>query len=270
MNKAMVFAVLGIAGCISIQCMKERVNPLDAKGPKFDPALVESLYAVQVPPQIQFAVEGLDSAVGILTSDTVALSWAGQNPDKPMEYRWRLTSYAGHQWSVWGADTGAAVYLDDTTYTLEIAYRYAGGLDTTHTETIEFSVNALAGPAVYLYPRTAVIGSADSTVTLELRGLGIPRAKFLHLTITGLPIDSAAAAASGNLALQADSVVDLVILSTGDLADGRLATFRLNTKNVTDIATVRLAGCSVSDSVRQPLAVSTRNGTIIRKQEELP
>ena len=126
----------------------EQDNPLDDNNPDY------------TPPTIDFIVSPDDGSV--LTTSDVVFEWEGN--ELVTEYRQKFNEQA---WGDWSDQTSVVLqYLDEGDYSFAIQGRYESG-DTSSVLVLNFTVNAVSGPALIFFPR-ANITSVGSNVTFQV------------------------------------------------------------------------------------------------------
>ena len=123
-------------------------NPLDDDNPDY------------TPPSISFT-SGPSEGQTIADSD-ITFSWEGN--ELVTEYRQKFNEQA---WGDWSDQTSVVLqYLDEGDYSFAIQGRYESG-DTSSVLVLNFTVNAVSGPALIFFPR-ANITSVGSNVTFQV------------------------------------------------------------------------------------------------------
>ena len=146
----LIFIVSMIVKCGIPDAPPDPVNPYDPNNPDYEPASVT-------------IVSGPSDGETTHSSD-VTFSWTGNETAEDFSYR-----LDNNSWSNWSANTSVTYeYLDEKTYLFEIIAR-AGNQDQTigDTTSLEFTVDAVEGPALMIYPRYETL-SVGNTTTLEI------------------------------------------------------------------------------------------------------
>ncbi len=89
---------------------------------------------------------------------TVTFTWGGN--DDVVEYQYRLGTSA---WSSWdGTTTATYEYLDEGAYHFEVVGRYASLVKDESPAAVDFTIDDLHGPAMWLYPRYQEVTNGES------------------------------------------------------------------------------------------------------------
>ena len=161
----------------------DRENPVDPSNPNFQPPLA----SISAGPSDNSTV--LDS--------TVTVRWQGNLGDSVIRFSYQLD---GSAWS--SADTAKQVtltYLDEGVHVFNVRAQYVTGAQQATPSTRTFTVDAINGPALRLFPRKAAL-VAVSSQTLEtqiyaeeISGTGFAGAKIvLSYDVTVFQTDSSA------------------------------------------------------------------------------
>lgn len=129
---------------------EQDTNPLD---PTTDEYFPPETYILS-----DFSAEG-----DTVRSEYVTLRWGGN--EEVTEYSYRFNS---PQWSAWSSVTSKTFYyLDEINYTFEVKGRYpTGDFDSTQA-VLNFTVDAVKGPALMIRPRRKIT-SIDSVFTVDI------------------------------------------------------------------------------------------------------
>ena len=173
-HKLILFAVLIFFACESGEEFIPE-NPLDPDNPDYIPPAVTILSPVE-------------GAVEI--SSSITFAWEGNEID--MLYRYRLDSV----WSQWDSSESITIdHIDEGEHGFAVQSSYVTG-DTSAVESISFTVDAVAGPALMFYPRRKV-ASQGSSVQFQILAEEVYDVAGAEFTIlfdpTELQINSAAA-----------------------------------------------------------------------------
>lgn len=108
-------------------------NPLDPDNPDYEAPLAT-------------IVESPDDGSTINT-DIVTFRWSGNNDDCQFSYRLNNDS-----WSPWSTDTSITLdYLDEIHYSFQVKAKYSTDSVQYIPSTVSFTVDAIEGPALWLY-----------------------------------------------------------------------------------------------------------------------
>jgi len=89
---------------------------------------------------------------------TVTFTWTGN--EDVVEYCYRMGT---SDWSAWDMETTTTYeYLDEGSYHFEVAGRYASLIEDTTAASVNFTIDAIHGPALWLYPRYQEVASGES------------------------------------------------------------------------------------------------------------
>lgn len=136
--------MLGSFGCSKMPNEPEFDNPIIPDDPNF------------VPPQTTITSGPAEGAV--LNTCHVELVWRGNQPS--MEFTYQLDS---GEWSAWANDTTLTCpWLDEGPHDFQVKGRYASGIESDSAAAVSFVINAIHGPALWLYPRYQEVASGDS------------------------------------------------------------------------------------------------------------
>jgi len=141
--------VLGGFGCSKMPSEPEFNNPIIPDDPNY------------VPPETTIIT---GPAEGVPVDDhTVTFTWTGNQ--ESMTFTHRLNEGT---WSEWSYDTTATLaYLDEGAYLFEVKGQYASGVEDDTPATRSYTIDAIHGPALWLYPRYQEIDQGSS-FTMEV------------------------------------------------------------------------------------------------------
>ena len=155
---------------------------------------VEAPHEVELSTTLQ--VEILSPADGrtYRGSSNVEIRWQGR-PAFVDVFRYRLLGLSD-DWSTWTADTTLVLELADGSYTFEVVARapgYMAGPDTSEHAVAEFTVDVLAGPALFLRPRetTVLVGDPLRLAVTAKEVSGLMSAHIVVRADEGLRLDTA-------------------------------------------------------------------------------
>lgn len=95
----------------------------------------------------------------VLTTDQVTFLWEGNQPD--MNFRTKLDD---EQWSSYSSATSVTYEdLDEFGHVFQVQGQYASG-DTGEIKTVNFTVDAVKGPALMLLPKKIIINNGSQFV----------------------------------------------------------------------------------------------------------
>lgn len=138
------FLIGGWFGCTTTPSEPEFDNPIIPDDPTYEP------------PSVQFTIAPKVGA----TLDTcyVLLAWKGNQPR--MEFTYQLDEAV---WSDWLADTSVVYpYLDEGMHTFQLRCRYISGVKGFRIKSVHFTIDAIHGPALRLFPRYQEVASGDT------------------------------------------------------------------------------------------------------------
>ena len=96
----------------------------------------------------------------VLSEDTIILNWSGN--ELVVDYSYNFNSQG---WSDWTTDTSLAVsYLDENDYTFEVKGRYITEDEDDTPAEASFTVDAVSGPGLRIYPLYQTINVGDNEV----------------------------------------------------------------------------------------------------------
>lgn len=161
------FSVLIISLLLFLSCDEElSINPLDVEN---NPEYVE--------PETTITNTDLDGST--LDTSAVTISFGGN--DLVVEYAY---SFNGSDYSDWTTSTSATYdYLDEGAYTFSVKGRYVTGDEDETPATIGFTVDAIQGPALALYPRRHITTS-NNPVTFQLMAEEVDSLMSATITIS--------------------------------------------------------------------------------------
>ncbi len=108
-------------------------NPIDPDNPEY------------VPPLATITVGPVSGS--IIDTDEVMFCWCGNTEDCLFSYKLN-----NNPWSPWDADTTVSFnYLDELDYLFQLKASYPTGSEQAVPETVTFTVDAIEGPALWLY-----------------------------------------------------------------------------------------------------------------------
>ena len=142
-----IFALI-LLGCSSHEELPPPNNPFDPGNPDY------------VNPEAEIISGPAEGE--IVESTSVTLVWEGN--ESATEYRYRFDSMS---WSEWDETTSQTFeYLDEGTHSLELQARSVNGDEQSIPTLLDFEVDAVAGPAVVVYP---YIQSASPGDTIDFQ-----------------------------------------------------------------------------------------------------
>ena len=128
-----IFALI-LLGCSSHEELPPPDNPFDPGNPDY------------VDPEAEIISGPTEGEV--VDSTAVTLIWEGN--ESATEYRYRLDASA---WTEWAESTTETFeYLDEGNHSFELQARSVNGDAQTGSSLLDFEVDAVAGPAVLVYP----------------------------------------------------------------------------------------------------------------------
>jgi len=143
-------------------------NPLDQENPEY------------TPPQVTF-VSPSPQESEIVESSEVNFQWHGYMVD---EYR---TKFDDGEWQDWTEETSATFqYLDEGPHIFSAQGRYVSG-DTSAVVSINFSVDAVEGPALMFFPRRRIATTVGQTVAFQVMVEEVEDLSAVECTITFNP-----------------------------------------------------------------------------------
>ncbi|HEX3018722.1 MAG TPA: hypothetical protein VHP36_00395 [Chitinispirillaceae bacterium] len=198
-------------------------------------------------------------ANSIDTSGTVTLSW--NNDEQKNEFRFSID---GKTWSNWSTRTIFSDLFDDGDHVFKLQSRVIRA-STTVYDTIYFKVKTLKDPAVYLYPRKAIIKDGLATFTLNTKGL--PESHSLKLVISGGVLSSVNNKFSKSLdviLLTDDNTINLGVgpQSTAIQGDMALLDLAIKPAGSSDTSNISISECIVRDSDHNDVNLKTIRGAI--------
>jgi len=132
----------------------ERENPIDPKSPVFQPPKAE-------------IIDG-PSNNSIVTEHTVTFKWRGNQADSLMLFSYKLDN---QNWSNWSNVKEATfTYLDEGKHTFMVKAKYINNIEQEEPAKVEFTVDAVKGPALMFRPRkveSSVGQSFDVEILVE-------------------------------------------------------------------------------------------------------
>ena len=136
--------MLGGFGCSELPSEPEFNNPIIPDDPNF------------VPPQTTITSGPEEEAV--VDDHTVTFTWAGNKGN--MTFAQCLNEAT---WSDWSYDTTVTLaYLDEGDHLFEVKGQYASGVKDDTPDSRNYTIDAIHGPALRLYPRYQEVASGDS------------------------------------------------------------------------------------------------------------
>ncbi len=135
-----------------------------------------------------------------------------------------------------------------------------------HSVTVDFTVNALTQPSVYVFPRKKTIDGAQTKVMVRSKGL--PSCYSMKLVFSGVQIgavESKLASAPNAVLLHSDSTIN-VGLGPNDqpmAGDMDILELSLATGAIADSAEIRIIECVARDSIRADITLSMLRGCLI-------
>ena len=120
-------------------------NPLDSENPNY------------IPPQVTFT--SVPSEGSTVSTSTLTFEWEGN--EAGMAYRYAFDSL----WSTWEIDRKSITIddIDEGSHTIAVQSSYSTG-DTSSVLTVNFSVDAVTGPALMFYPRKHEAFSGETVI----------------------------------------------------------------------------------------------------------
>ena len=120
--------------------------------PVFDNPL-DPDYGGHTAPETTIETGPLEGA--IVSSAEVTFTWSGN--DNVSEYSYRLISSGLETWTSTTELSATFGYLDEGTYKFEVKGAYASGEEDPSPDFRNFTVDAIQGPAIWLYPRKSSV-----------------------------------------------------------------------------------------------------------------
>lgn len=103
-----------------------------------------------------------------VTSDTVRFQWVGNLPDSLMQFNCQVDYYP---WSGWTSSTETTyTYFDEGVHTFSLKSRYLTGDEQKSPVSVQFTVDAVQGPALMFVPRKTLAATDslfESEITVE-------------------------------------------------------------------------------------------------------
>lgn len=196
---------------------------------------------------------------GIDTTGAVSFEWSGGTT--PEEYR---ISIDGGSWSQWSSQSDYFGYFDDGEHTFELQSRVIGS-SRSAIDSLRFTVKAIKGPALYLYPRICKIESDSIRVTVMIKEM--PRLRTMKLVLEGGSLRS--------VTPKMESATDLVLLNdetTINLgvgpealpieADMAVADLTIAVNTDLDTCRIGLTECTLRDTLHSDISTGTVRGAI--------
>lgn len=179
---AIVAVIFFMWSCESIESIPD--NPLDPNYPDYTAPTVQI---------ISGPVAG-----ETVTVPQVTFEWSGN--ELATSYRYYLTDLG---WSEWGNSTSKTFdYLDEKIYQFSVQSAYDNG-DTSAVSSIDFTVDAVKGPALMFYPRRQIAAVGD-VVTIQILAEEVQDLAGIQLGINYDP-----------------SIVEIVSVSEGSIFTGK-------------------------------------------------
>jgi hypothetical protein len=139
-----------------------------------------------------------------------------------------------------------------------------------YTVEVNFTVAALQGPAVYVFPRKKAIQSNQTTVMV--RSNELPAAYSMKLVVTGADIDgvtSKLTQAPNAIVLQSGNTINVALGPEDAPMAGNMDILELtlHTGAVADSAHITIAECLVRDGSRDDLCLNTTRGCLLMVEQ---
>ncbi len=122
----------------------------------------------------------------VITNDTCSFTWSASVTGCTFYYR--LSNIIDTVWSEATALPKLDTLLSDGAYMLSLKAVLNGV--SSKVVNLNFTVNSLTGPSVYLYPRYQTVKSFTDTVTFLLRGKNLPAGNMFDFKLSGFAISS--------------------------------------------------------------------------------
>ncbi len=172
MNKKILIGLIGTVvfwSCEKLEPIAD--NPLDPDNPNY------------VPPAVTITSGPSDGE--IVDTSSVTFKWIGN--EYVTSYRYK---FINQNWSHWSTNRFATFnYLNEGGHRLSVQSRYITG-DTSLVVTVNFTINAVQGPALMFYPRRH-IASVGETVTFQILAEEVENLTAAEFTISFDPADLA-------------------------------------------------------------------------------
>jgi hypothetical protein len=266
--KILIFsAAIGVFILLGVHCTKPRSNPLDPKGDSYDSQMVNDLIIKERPISVTFTPLNM-TADSTFLSDTVRFSLATDLSGKVLEYQYAVNPDI---WTAWAANENFVGYLDDGSYNLAVRFRIAG-TDTFQTASVHFEVQALAGPTIYISPRTTLLPTTGTpaSVWITIRARQLPQARLMHFKLLNAQVVSAGAPGGDSVAaFNTENSVEVIYMrNTNQPADYEAISLEINTAALNDTMRVELQECLARDSANVDITGYTVRGGLIVKGGE--
>jgi len=169
LSVALLAVLLFLLSCAK----KERQNPLDPNSANF------------TPPTFSLNAGSVKSG-DTLNSDTASLNWSAVGPGS-LEYSLQIDGDGFSSWST--NQTAIFSGLDEGAHEVTIRYRYIGWTQAEES-TVFFTVNSVANPGLYFFPKLLEMQTGDSTAGVLLKAKGLPDSILsLNVVFKKLPVD---------------------------------------------------------------------------------
>ncbi|MFN3135312.1 MAG: triple tyrosine motif-containing protein [Candidatus Kryptonium sp.] len=152
-----IFSIfLALVGCniVTEPPPPERENPIDPKSPGYQPPKAEIISG--------------PSNNSIVTEHTVTFKWRGNQADNLMSFSYKLDN---QPWSEWRSVKEVTfTYLDEGKHTFMVKAKYINNIEQQEPTQVNFTVDAVKGPALMFVPRKVEVrpnSSFDTEVYIE-------------------------------------------------------------------------------------------------------
>jgi|GEM_PF-4148738 len=196
---------------------------------------------------------------GIDTTGAISFEWSGESDME--EYR---ISIDGNSWSQWSSKRSCFNYFDDGEHKFELQSRVIGSRLST-IDSLRFTVNALKGPALYLYPRICRVEADSIRVTVMVKEM--LRLRTMKLVLEGGSLRSVTPRMEGetDLVLLHDETTINLGVGPGALpieADMAVADLTIAVDTTADTCSIDIAECILRDTLHSDISTGTVRGAM--------